>query len=327
MLDSPFVRLTISALNSKRHYSGIDEKGLSARIKILTQQTTFGGPWTQQKLEVLSKYLSAYTKIFTKNTKAQFYTTSYVDAFAGTGVIRRPALGGFATFFPELEKAEEKFRKGSVRRALEVEPPFDKYVFIEKSAKKCKELKAVAAEFRNKKVDVINEDANSALLKWCSELNTERERAVVFLDPFGAAVEWKVISALAKTRAVDLWILFPYSAVNRMLMRNRKPQGALAERLTKVFGTADWEKSFYSSRKFRSLLTETHVEEDHKSVDHREIIDFFLARLRKEFEAVADPKPLHNSRGSLLFMLIFAAGNAASAKTGIKIANSIKFDY
>lgn len=317
----------IATLKLKTHYSSIEERGLSERIEILTQQTMFGGPWTQQKLEVLSKYLSAYTKIFTKNAKAQFYRTSYVDAFAGTGVIRRPALGGFATFFPELEKADKQFRKGSVRRALEVEPPFNKYVFIEKSAKKCKELNSVAAEFPNKKVDVINEDANSALLKWCSKLNTERERAVVFLDPFGAAVEWKVISALAKTRAVDLWILFPYSAVNRMLMRNRKPQGALAERLTKVFGTADWEKSFYSSRKFRSLLTEAQIEEDHKSVDHREIVDFFMARLRKEFEAVADPKPLHNSRGSLLFMLIFAAGNAASAKTGIKIANSLKFDY
>jgi three-Cys-motif partner protein len=241
-------------------------------------------------------------------------------------VIRRPALGGFASLFPEIAKAEEKFRKGSVRRALEVEPSFDKYVFIEKSAKKCKELKAVAAEFPHKKVKVINEDANSALLKWCLNLNPECERAVVFLDPFGASVEWKVISALAKTRAVDLWILFPYSAVNRMLMRNRKPQGALAERLTKVFGTADWENSFYSSRRFRPLLAETHVEEAHKSVAHREIIDFFMARLRKEFEAVADPKPLHNSR-SLLFMLISAAGNAASAKTGIKIANSIKFDY
>src|ERR1700675_1324394 len=257
----------------------------------MTQQVMFGGSWTQQKLEVLSKYLSAYAKIFAKNPKAQFYTTSYVDAFAGTGLIRRPALGGFASLFPEMAEAEEKFRKGSVRRALEVEPSFDKFVFIEKNAKKCKELKAVAAEFPKKKVSVINEDANSALLKWCSNLNTQRERAVVFLDPFGASVEWKVISALAKTRAVDLWILFPCSAVNRMLMRNRKPQGALAERLTKVFGTADWEKSFYSSRKFRPLFTETPVEEDHKSVDHREIIDFFMARLRKEFEAGADPKP------------------------------------
>jgi hypothetical protein len=32
------------------------------------------------------------------------------------------------------------------------------------------------------------------------------------------------------------------------------------------------------------------VEEDYRSVDHREIIEFFMARLRKEFEAVAEPK-------------------------------------
>lgn len=311
-----------------RPNGGIDATSLSERIKILTQQTIFGGSWTQQKLELLSKYLSAYTKIFRKNPKAQFYTTTYVDAFAGTGVIVRPALGGLAKLFPGIEQAEEKFRKGSVRRALEVEPPFDKYVLIEKNTKKCQELRALAEEFPGKKIDVINEDANSALLKWCSNLNTEGERAVVFLDPFGAAVEWKVISALAKTRAVDLWILFPYSAVNRMLMRNRKPQGALAERLTRVFGTGDWERSFYSSRKSPSLLSPTHpVEEDYKSVDHHEIIDFFLARLGKEFAAVAEPKLLHNSKGSLLFLLIFAAGNRASATTGIKIANSIKFDY
>jgi hypothetical protein len=32
------------------------------------------------------------------------------------------------------------------------------------------------------------------------------------------------------------------------------------------------------------------INEDYKSVDHREIIDLFLSRLRSEFEAVADPK-------------------------------------
>jgi three-Cys-motif partner protein len=291
----------------------------------LTHQNEFGGLWTQRKLEVLSKYLSAYTRIFRKNPSAQFYTTSYVDAFAGTGVLRRPALGGIAKLIPGMAEAEAEFRKGSVRRALEVKPPFDKYVLIEKNAQQCRELKALAAEFPEKQIEVIEEDANSALLKWCGHLNTRRERAVVFLDPFGASVEWSVISALAKTRSVDLWILFPYFAINRMLARNRKPQGAIANRLTKVFGTTDWE-SFYSSRGFHSLLEPgRQINEDYKSVNHRKIIDFFLSQLRSEFEAVADPKPLHNSKGSLLFLLIFAAGNKASAKTGIKIANSIKF--
>ena len=113
----------------------------------MTQQTMFGGAWTQKKLEVLSKYLSAYRKIFSANKKAQFFTTSYVDAFAGTGVIPRPELGLIADFFPDAVEGEEEFRKGSARRALEVEPPFDHYVFIEKDAGKCEELRASRRSF------------------------------------------------------------------------------------------------------------------------------------------------------------------------------------
>ena len=293
----------------------------------MTTQDQFGGAWTQQKLQVLQKYLRAYTTIFKKNKYAKFYRISYVDAFAGTGVIRRPKLGGIARLIPGVSEREEEFRKGSARRALEIQPAFDKYLFIEKSVAKCAELRALADQFVGKHVEIVNEDANSALLKWCKRLDSTRERAVVFLDPFGTSVEWKAIAALGMTRAVDLWILFPYFAINRMLVRNRKPRGSWASRLTKVFGTADWEKVFYSSRSFQSLLDPTQqIEYSYKSVDHREIIDFFVGRLKQEFVAVSDPRPLHNSKGPLLFMLFFAAGNQQSAKTGIKIANSLKFD-
>jgi three-Cys-motif partner protein len=96
---------------------------------------------------VLSKYLRAYTKIFKRNTSAQFFEISYVDAFAGTGEIPRRELKGFFRDDPELLKSEEEFRKGSVKRALEVDPPFDHYVFIEKDGKKCEELAALAQDF------------------------------------------------------------------------------------------------------------------------------------------------------------------------------------
>lgn len=292
----------------------------------VTEQDEFGGAWTQQKLQVLQKYLRAYTTIFKKNKSARFYTISYVDAFAGTGAIRRPKLGGIARLFPGILEAEEEFRKGSARRALEIEPSFDKYVFIEKSASKCAELRSLADRFVDKRVEIINAEANIALLNWCKRFDTRRERAVVFLDPFGTAVEWSVISALGRTRAVDLWILFPYFGINRMLVRNRKPHGAWAGRLTKVFGTSEWERTFYSNSSFQSLLDPSQrIEYSHKRVDHREIIDFFVSRLKQEFVAVGNPRPLHNSRGSLLFMLFFAAGNQHSAKTGIKIADSLKF--
>jgi three-Cys-motif partner protein len=293
-------------------------------VTTVTQQDLFGGDWTQRKLEVLRKYLQAYTQIFNKNPRAQFYSITYVDAFAGTGSLRRPKLTAFAELLPELEKNEKEFRKGSVRRALEVVPPFDKYVFIERDASKCGELRAISSEFSQLHVEIVNKDANEALLSWCRSLDTKRERAVVFLDPFGASVNWQAVAALGQTGAVDLWVLFPYSAINRMLVRNRKPPQAWAERLTSVFGTAEWERSFYSTTAYRSLLDSNNlVESVHKSADHRVITDFFVGRLKQEFVAVSDPFPMHNSNGSLLFMFFFAAANKNSARTGLKIANDI----
>jgi three-Cys-motif partner protein len=289
----------------------------------MTYQTEFGGGWTQRKLEVLKKYLQAYTRVFERSRRAGFYKISYVDAFAGTGTLRRPGLGGLAKYFPELENDEREFRKGSVRRALEIEPHFDRYVFIEKDAEKCAELSSVSAEYSDRKVRVLNEDANSALLDWCRNLDARGERAVVFLDPFGASVKWEVIAALGQTRAVDLWVLFPYFAINRMLPRSHRPPKSWGDRLTSIFGTDEWESCFYATTAFKSLLDSHRIESVRRSADHRDIIDFFVTRLKREFVDVSRPFPLHNSRGSLLFILFFAAGNAQSARLGLKIANDI----
>lgn len=290
----------------------------------MTYQTQFGGAWTQHKLEVLKKYLQAYTRIFDKNQQARFYSISYVDAFAGTGSLPRPEPTGFAELLPQLREDEQEFRKGSVRRALEVVPPFDKYVLIEKDAAKCRELSHTLSEFSDRSVEIVNEDANEALLKWCAKLDSRRERAVVFLDPFGASVTWEAVAALGRTSAVDLWVLFPYSAINRMLVRNRKPPKAWAQRLTSVFGTNEWEARFYATDAYQSLLDPKQtVESVRKSADNRVITDFYVERLGREFVAVSDPFPMHNSNGSLMFILFFAAANKHSAKTGLKIANDI----
>ena len=150
-------------------------------------------------------------------------------------------------------------------------------------------------------------------------MNTTRERAVVFLDPFGASVEWNVIEAIAGTRAVDLWILFPYAAVNRMLTRGHKPSPAWSDKLTRVFGTTAWEDEFYSSRLMTSILDpDTEIEQVRKTADETAIVNFFVKRLSTVFAEVARPGFLMNSRG-LLFVLFFAGSN----KTGAKIANDL----
>lgn len=41
----------------------------------------FGGPWTDRKLAILSKYLNAYSTALS----SQPFEKLYIDAFAGTG--------------------------------------------------------------------------------------------------------------------------------------------------------------------------------------------------------------------------------------------------
>jgi three-Cys-motif partner protein len=278
----------------------------------------FGGNWTQQKLEILSKYLRAYRKIFEKNDRARYFRITYVDAFAGTGVIPRPEWA-FAELIPSIAESEKEFRKGSVRRALEVDPPFHHYLFIERDRIKCQELVALRDEFPNRSIEIVNDDANVALLRWCHQMDTRKERAVVFLDPFGASVEWNVIEAIAMTRAVDLWILFPYGAVNRMLTRDRKPSPSWSEKLTRIFGTGAWEDRFYSSSLSTSILDpDQEIELVYKTADRNSVIEFFVERLRTVFAEVSKPGLLFNSK-SLLFVLFFAGNN----KTGLKIANDL----
>jgi three-Cys-motif partner protein len=292
----------------------------------MTQQEMFGGQWTQRKLELLKKYLSAWRKIFVRNAKARFFETNYVDAFAGTGEIPRPKLRGLFEEDPDMLKAEEEFRKGSVRRALEVDPPFHHYIFIEKDRKKCDELRALKNEFSGRDIKVVNDDANATLLKWCRELDKKHQRAVVFLDPFGASVEWKAIEAIADTKAVDLWILFPYGAISRMLVNDGMPRESWAERLTHIFGTAEWKKEFYSTTSWKSLITDEPVKRVYRTADQEQITKFFVKRLQEKFAAVANPGFLYNSRGSLLFVLLFAAGNSKGANAGLKIANDLLRD-
>jgi len=173
----------------------------------------FGGDWTTEKLERLRKYLAAYMTIFTRNPKAVHFTTIYVDAFAGTGHRVDPAKRSASD--PGLEDIEdqeiESFKKGSARIALEVEPSFQRFIFIEQKVTRVSDLEALRDAFPHKahSVQIEGGDANSFLRKWCAETDWSKHRAVVFLDPYGMQVEWATLEAIARTKAIDVWILFP----------------------------------------------------------------------------------------------------------------------
>ena len=284
----------------------------------------FGGPWTEQKLKILKGYLEAYRRIFTMNARARYFTTIYVDAFAGTGS-RLPSKSDEILVDTVEDRDADAFRRGSARIALELEYPFDQYVFIEKNARHAARLGSLRKGYPrlDAHIHVLEGDANEVLATWCGNLNTRRERAVVFLDPYGMQVEWPTIEAIAETKACDMWLLFPLGmGVNRLLTKNRLPNPAEAERLTKTFGTEAWRGAFYTDNLQDDLFgTASPVV---KRTNFDEIASFFLKRLDSVFADVANAYlPLYNSTNVPIYMLCFAAANEKGAKSAIRIATHL----
>jgi three-Cys-motif partner protein len=287
----------------------------------------FGGDWTAEKLERVRKYLAAYTVIFARNPKAQKLIPIYVDAFAGTGYrTKPPRLDAQTALFEELAEPEaEAFLKGSARIALEVDPPFKQYVFIEQDAARAQELEKLKQQFAERAplVNIVREDANTYLKAWCKRTDWRICRAVMFLDPYGMQVDWSLIEAIAKTRAVDLWILFPLGvAVNRLLTKAELPPEKWAQALTRILGTEGWRDAFYSRQVESTLFGDEEVRT--KEADFGKIGRYFVERLKTIFTAVANnPMPLRNSRNVPLYLLCFAAGNPRAGSTALKIAQNI----
>ncbi len=282
----------------------------------------FGGAWTDEKLDRLRKYLNAYMKIFTTNEKAKHLNTIYVDAFAGTGV--RCSNDNNCMSLPLFNDGDvADYKKGSAMIALEIDPPFNEYIFVDHSPDHIEELNKLCLSYRSKydNIKIFHNDANEFIQSWCGDMDWQLNRAVMFLDPYGMSVEWKTIETIACTKAIDLWLLFPLGqAVNRMLTRNRPPEQAWADRLTRFFGSKDWQESFYR-KKHQMSLFESNDQDFVKTANFDSIGKYFIQRLKSIFAGVADtPLTLFNSRNVPIFLLCFAAGNKKGAPTAVRIA-------
>jgi three-Cys-motif partner protein len=292
-------------------------------MQLIPALQKFGGrSWTQDKLERVRKYLVAYSLIMQKRR----FPYAYIDGFAGTGYheLEREAAG--ERLFPELDAPEvEAFLDGSARIALQVEPKFHRYIFIEKSRKKAIELEKLRKEFPDQaaKITIEKADANNYLQKLCLERSWKDHRAVLFIDPFGMQLTWETVVAIGKTKAIDTWILFPVSAVNRLLKKDGNIPTKWRRRLDIMFGEESWFDAFFSEDKSKSLFeTEGKVQRKISSMDL--IGQYFNRRLTTAFAGVApNPYTLRNTLGAPLFLLCFAAANPNAVAPAIKIAQDI----
>lgn len=286
----------------------------------------FGGNWTNKKLENVKKYLIAYTKIFKSNPRAKHFKTIYIDAFAGTGYRKPTGSETDSVFLPIFSEEDvQSFYEGSVKLALNIEPRFDKYIFIEQDTDRFSELEKIKNEYPlfSKDILIKKADANNYLQKICEKVDWRDFRAVIFLDPYGMQVEWNTIRKIAETKAIDMWLLFPLGvAVNRLLKRNGKLSPNITDKLNSLFGSDDWKNVFYREEEIVSLFGLEN--QKIKVSDFGKISDYFVSRLKTIFPGVAEnPLPLYNSRNNPLYLLCFAAANERGAKPALNIANYI----
>lgn len=285
-----------------------------------TTPKSFGGSWSDDKLDVLKSYLGSYAQVLKKSN----FTLVYIDAFAGAGKTALPTPDDGQLFDDtEIEGDIEGYRHGSPLIALASKPAFDQFVFIEQHEQSLNKLEKQVVEtnlLQGRAVRFLREDANVALQKIAAE-SWQSRRAVAFLDPFALHVKWDTIKALAKTQAIDMWLLFPAMAVNRMLPKSGIVPDAWAKKLNETFGDESWRTTF-----FRKEHPDLFGDEPTMKLPDvfTKLSEYVTTRLKCEFAGVHEkPLVLPNSSGAPIFLLCFASGNPRGAPIAKRIAQHI----
>lgn len=280
------------------------------------------GPWAKEKLGALARYLDFYTKVL----KNQRWRTVYVDAFAGGGrAIVRPDdkhLSVGPTLFPddeEIDAGQRELIDGSPRVALNVANPFSRYIFIDPDNSRCVELEALKREYaESRTVDVLRTSAAEGI-EWLTaqRILKSTHRGIVFLDPFGAGLEWSIINKLAGAGLFEVVVNLPLGmAIQRMLPNSGRVPEAWTKTLDAYFGTHNWFDLVYCKR--QSSLFEIGGLEKNPDYSER-LLQLYRARLKAAFGHVSAPRLIRNTRGAPLYHLLWAGPHSK----GLEGANHV----
>lgn len=288
----------------------------------MTRVQRFGGVHTQQKLDTVAAYLQAYVTVMQK----QRFQLSYVDGFAGSGASQAISAEEEAQLLKENLYDSGVIVEGSPIRALNINPPFDRYLFIDADPDNVASLNALARQYSGRNIIIRDGDANCHLQAFADFLDKNRfERAVVFLDPFGLSVRWETVAKLAATQKVDLWYLVPVLSMSRQI----KDDGTFlpsAKKIDALWGSEEWRsKAVKKSGPINDLFGQ--IDERFEKVAKAEqFSEMFRERLGEIFAGGVAKRYLRLGKGRLhRFSLMFACANPSPAASGaaLRIANHI----
>jgi len=262
------------------------------------------GYWSEVKLDIVREYAKPYSRIISK--KSEIGSHIYIDAFAGAGI--------------HISRRTKEYVAGSPLNALNVEPPFKEFHFIDLNGGKADALCELSSDLSN--VYVYKGDCNKLLAEkiFPRAKYSDFHRALCLLDPYGLDLDWKVVQTAGQMKSIEIFLNFPLMDMNRnVLWRNPdKVKPEQAARMDTFWGDRSWRGVAYT--KTRGLFDD--MEE---KVGNEVIAEAYKTRLKNVagFSCVPDPIPMRNSTGSIVYYLFFASPN----KTGSKIVKDIFDKY
>lgn len=302
----------------------------SQNLVLNEPQGSWGGSWTEKKLDAFEKYVRSYLTIMKEYAPKYGWKLFYFDAFAGSGTREDEVVSdNNVSLFDDTDlqdMIEQSHYKGAAERVLGIQIEdfaFDYYYFVDKDLNAINKLKQkLTTEFPHKtsQMAFLPGDANEQLLKLVEYAQSHpNTAALVLLDPFGMQLDWSTVQALKTIKRIDLWILVPSGVIiNRLL--TRKGKVLCEDRLSKVFGMSvnELKKYFYVEKKQNTFFgEESRLEKSRDSI--AKIAQLYLSRLSEEFkEVIKEPLVLCNSTRPI-FHFVFASHNKAAKKIASEI--------
>ncbi|WP_419920035.1 three-Cys-motif partner protein TcmP [Candidatus Poriferisocius sp.] len=255
--------------------------------------------WTKGKLDVLRRYLDAYTTA-TKSVSERIY----LDAFAG-----------------ELDNEErltgEQIESSASIALLIGNPPFTRVRLFEREGKAKQLASSLHAQFPGRDLKVYGGDCNERIPEALAELKEVRwAPTFAFIDPNGTEAEWKSLVSLAGFREAhrtktELFILFSAPMFTRLLpVDGNKVRPQDLARITAIFGCDDWQH-IYAAR-LDNAITPGQARDEY--------LNLMRWRLEKELGyRWTQPLEVRNERGIMIYHMVFATDHDA----GYRIMKSV----
>lgn len=255
------------------------------------------GIWSEVKLAIIKEYASAYATIMdaTRRDKIASLRWLYIDAYAGPGV--------------HLSKRTGHMVDGSPLIALNTQPPFHEYHFIDSDPKRAEQLRAITGE--RKDVFIYSADCNEILLQrvFTRTKYENYRRALCLLDPYNINLRWEVIEAAGKLKTVDVFLNLMVMDINRNAMRRNPDKSIVSkmDQLTLLWGDETWKDVGYDTTGNLFGVPE--------KVSNEVFAEAFRRRLIQKagFKEVGQPMPMKTKTNAVIYYLFFASQKPVAA--------------